>query len=180
MHRGNWVNGSQRNIFWLALVATVFFYYWMTGQIAPLTGKEIVSFEIARQPEIANNYLRQWQEPDSRKEKFHTSIYFDYGFIILYVTTIALGSRFLSMLTGNNILKKAGRFFSWLVVGAGGCDVVENILMSQSIASGATANTAFWAYYMAVTKFSIILICLLFALFCLIMYLFGVLIKKEH
>ncbi len=179
MYPGNLVKGRQRNFFWLALLATGLFYYWMARQITPLTSKEIVSFEIARQPETANTYLRQWQAPSPKKEKLQTSIYLDYGFIILYITTIALGSRFLSTLTRNSILTKAGRFFSWLILAAGGCDVIENILMSQSIASGVTANTTFWTYYMAVTKFSIILICLLFTMFCLIMYVLGLLVKKE-
>jgi hypothetical protein len=179
MYPGNLAKSSQRNAFWLALLVTAVFYYWMARQIAPLSGKEIVSFEIARQPEVANNLLLQWKEPGFKKEKLQTSIYLDYGFIVLYVATIALGTRFLSTLTRNSILTKAGRFFSWLILAAGGCDVIENILMSQSIASGATSNTASWAYYMAVTKFSIILICLLFTLFCLIMYVLGLLAKKE-
>jgi hypothetical protein len=179
MYPANLVKGSQRTAFWLALFVTAFFYYWTGRQIAPLTGKEIVSFETARQPELANSLLLQWKEYGAKKEKLQTSIYLDYGFIFLYVTTIALGSRFLSALTRNSILKKAGRFFSWLILIAGGCDVIENILMTQSIASGATSGTTFWTYYMAFTKFSIVLICLLFTLFCLIMYGLGLLAKKE-
>lgn len=179
MYSGNQVKGWMRITFWVALVSTGIFYYWMASQIAPLTGKEIVAFETALEPDLANTYLLQWQTKDSKKEKLQASIYLDYGFIILYVTAIALGCRFLSTLTCNIILKKAGTFFSWLIVGAGVCDVIENLFITRSIVQGVTATTAAWTYYMAVTKFSIVLICLLFIAFCFIMYLVQLISKKD-
>lgn len=179
MYFGNQVKGWLRTAFWVALVATGAFYYWMSGRVAPLTGKEIIAFETALEADTANAYLLQWQATGIKKEKLQTSIYLDYIFIILYVSVIFAACRFFSILTGNNILKKAGTFFSWLIVGAGICDIIENLLMTRSIGYGATSATAAWAYYMAVTKFSIVLICLLFIVFCVLMYMVQLISRKE-
>jgi hypothetical protein len=179
MYSGNQVKGWLRTTFWVGLVVMSAFYYWMLGQVAPLTGKEIVAFETAMEADTANAYLLQWQATGIKKEKLQTSIYLDYIFIILYVSVISTACRFFSILAANNILKKAGTFFSWLIVGAGICDLIENLIMTRSIGHGATSATAAWPYYMAVTKFSIILICLLFIVFCVLMYLVQLISKKE-
>lgn len=179
MYSGNQVKGWLRMTFWVALVATGVFYYWMSKQVAPLTGKEIVAFETALEADTANAYLLQWQATGIKKEKLQTSIYLDYIFIILYVSVITTACRFFSILTRNSILKKAGIFFSWLIMGAGVCDIIENLLMTKSIVYGATVASAAWAHYMAVTKFSIVLICLLFIVFCFIMYLVQLISRKE-
>jgi uncharacterized membrane protein len=177
-----WYNPGQRwqaLVVGIALLVTVLFAYWMGQQASPLTSKEIVAFETALRADTANAYLQQWQAPDLRKEKLLHSIYLDYGFIFLYTITLFLANRFLASLTRNTILQKAGVFFSWLAIPAGICDIMENLFMTQSIHAGATATTAAWAYYMAVTKFSLLLICLLFAVFCLIMYVAALFSKRE-
>jgi len=91
----------------------------------------------------------------------------------LYTVAIALGCRFFSVCTGNEIMIKGGRGFSWLIVGATACDLVENIALSRTIRGHISQWNVTVAYDLARVKFSIVIVCILFILTCLLYWGIG-------
>ncbi|MBC7829088.1 MAG: hypothetical protein H7122_15160 [Chitinophagaceae bacterium] len=157
--------------FWILLLLNILFIVWSRSYLSPLNTKEIVQFEIAKKVPVAEGILRDWTTPDDTKfQKAVTGIYFDYLFIVLYTTALAIACIYFSQLTGHQILKRAGRFFQFLIILAGICDIIENIAMLNSLNGRLNAWNVAWAYNMAVTKFSIIIVTLLFLMICLIFF----------
>jgi hypothetical protein len=91
----------------------------------------------------------------------------------LYTLAIALGCRFLSALTGNEILMKGGKGFSCLIVAATACDLVENIALSRTIRGDISQWNVTLAYDLARVKFSIVIVCFLFMVTCFLYWGIG-------
>ena len=145
------------------------FIIWSKNFLLPLKTKEIVRFETAKKLAVAESIITEWKSADDgRMEKAIQSIYVDYIFIVLYTTGLTIACIYLSQLTGHEVLKKAGRFIPFLVVGAGVCDIIENMAMLNSFTGHLNGWNVLVAYDMAVTKFSIVILTLIFVLVCLI------------
>jgi len=93
--------------------------------------------------------------------------------MVLYTLAIGLGCRFISICTGNEIMIKGGRGFSWLIVAATICDVAENIALSRTLRGPVSQWNVTLAYDLARVKFSIVIVCLLFMLACLLYWGIG-------
>jgi hypothetical protein len=91
--------------------------------------------------------------------------------MVLYTLAIALGCRFISACTGNEIMIKGGRGFAWLIVIATICDLIENIALSQTIRGPVSQWNVSIAYDLARVKFSVVIVCLLFVLACALYWL---------
>src|SRR6185312_16333285 len=102
-----------------------------------------------------------------------------YVFMFLYTIAIALGCRFISACTGNEILIKGGRGFAWLIVGATICDFIENIALSHTIRGPISQLNVTIAYNLARVKFSIVMVCILFMLTCALFWVIGRLEKVK-
>lgn len=59
------------------------------------------------------------------------------------------------------------------------CDVVENVSMLNSLDGSITKWNVVLTYDMAVTKFSIIILVLIFVLICVVFFLARILANKE-
>jgi hypothetical protein len=147
--------GRLRQLFWLFSLLTIAYMIWVRTYLSPLSSDELVQFEIAKTVDKAQAIIREWKN-SGKYDLGVRSTYFAYIFMLLYTVAIALGCRFFSALTGNEILIKGGKGFSWLIVAAMACDLVENIALSQW-------NVTL-AYDLARVKFSIVIVCILFML----------------
>jgi len=161
-----------RQLFWLFFVLTIAYLIWMKSYLSPLTSGEIINFEIARTTENANAMILEWKDA-GKFELAVKSLTLDYFFIFLYTVAFALGCRFLSACTGNDILIKGGRGFAWLIVVATICDIIENIALSKTLHGEISRWSVTIAYNLARVKFSIVLVCVLFMVACALYWLVG-------
>jgi len=159
-----------RQLFWLFSLLTIGYMIWVRNYLSPLSSDEIVQFEIAKTAEKAQTIIRDWKDT-GKYESVVKSTYFAYIFMVLYTLAIALGCRFISACTGNEILIKGGRGFAGLIVAATICDLIENIALSQTIRGPVSQWNVSIAYDLARIKFSIVIVCLLFMLACAIYWL---------
>jgi hypothetical protein len=164
--------------FWWLLLLNILFIYFSKLYLKPLTSSEIVHFEVAKVTTVADHILQDWKTT-GKYEKAVQSVYIDYLFIILYTIGLAVACAFFSRLTGHEILIRAGKGLSYLLAGAGICDVIENVAMTRSLQGHITSWNVMLSYDMAVTKFSVIIICLLFMLVCILFYLANLLFEKR-
>ena len=73
---------------------------WMARQLRPLTSREVVAFEFAGSAMNAREFLKGiGGEKVALMEK---SLYLDFGFLVLYSFSIALGCRVVPLLTGKS------------------------------------------------------------------------------
>ncbi|HMI61524.1 MAG TPA: hypothetical protein VK518_11455 [Puia sp.] len=161
-----------RQLFWLFFLLTIGYMIWVRNYLAPLSSDEIVQFEIAKTVDKAEAIIADWKN-SGKYEQGVKSTYFAYVFIFLYTIAIALGCRFISICTGNDILIKGGRGFAWLILIATVCDLVENIAISRTLQGGISQWNVTIAYNLARIKFSVVIVCLLFMLACLLYWGIG-------
>ena len=163
---------SLRKLFFLAGVGMLLFIVIMKTVMLPLRSGEIVSFELAKDVDKASKIMTAWSiDPAGRLDKVNTAIRLDFIFILLYSVFFFLGTRFMGNLAENPVLQKAGRGFSWIILLAGVCDVVENISMMLTLASAPRAWIVRLTYDMAVIKFSILMIAAFFMIISFIIWM---------
>lgn len=156
--------------FWWLLLANLVFVVCLKFYLQPLAPDEMVRFEVAKTVSNAEGIILDWKG-SGKYEKAIESIYIDYLFIILYTAGMAVACAYLSRLTGHEILIRAGKGASYLLGAAGVCDVVENVAITRSLHGVVQHWNVTLAYDMAAAKFSVVIICLLFILVCIIYYL---------
>jgi len=156
--------------FWVFLALNIGFIVWSRTYLKPLTTRDIVKFEVAKTLPKAEQLLAEWQL-SGKIEKAKDSIVADYFFIILYTAGFITCVLLLSRLSKHELLRKTGRFITFLLPIAAVCDMIENIAMSRSLAGNATSFYVTLAYDMAVAKFSIIILTLIFLFICLLFWI---------
>jgi hypothetical protein len=167
-----------RQLFWLCSLLTIGYMVWVRSYLAPLSSDEIVQFEIAKTVGKAQTIIDNWKS-SGKYEKGVKSTYFAYVFMFLYSLAIALGCRFISACTGNEILIKGGRGFAWLILLATLCDLIENTALSQTLHGPVLQWNVSLAYNLARVKFSIVIVCLLFILACSLYWGLGKLAGEQ-
>jgi hypothetical protein len=70
-------------------------------------------------------------------------------------------------------MTKGGRGFAWLIVIATACDIIENIALAQTLHGPVSQWNVTLAYNLARIKFSIVIVCLLFILTCVLYWGIG-------
>ncbi|HWB94624.1 MAG TPA: hypothetical protein VG605_22365 [Puia sp.] len=161
-----------RQLFWFFFVLTIVYMIWLRSFLAPLSSGEFVQFEIAKTAARARTIIENWKLTGKYRQVVQ-STNFAYIFIALYTIAIALGCRFISAITNNEILTKGGRWFAWLIVLATACDLMENIALSHTIHGPISQWNVTIAYNLARIKFSIVIVCLLFMLTCALYWCIG-------
>lgn len=159
-----------RQLFWLFFLLTIGYMIWVRNYLSPLSSGEIVQFEIAKTVEKAKAIIQDWKS-SGKYEQGVKATYFAYIFMVLYTIAIALGCRFISSLTGNDIMMKGGKGFAWLIGLATLCDIVENVAMSRTLHGEISHLNVLIAYNLARIKFSIVIVCILFMLACTLYWL---------
>jgi len=148
----------------LAILSQLLVRYWSNG----LSGTAIVDFEMAKTVVKAETIMGSWGL--TGKNNFLNSIYADFIFLICYAGAFFYGSRFMGHISGHAILKKAGYFFSFLALLAAICDVLENVAMLYTIKQEAIPWVVHFTYDMALVKFSLLFIVLLFMIIGLLFW----------
>ena len=164
--------------FWIFVCIALLFIFWMKHYLAPFQSGDIVKYEMAKTADTAASLIRLWTQ-NGKINFVLKSIYIDFIFIVIYCLAISASCRFMSILTKNNILIKAGFFFSYLILLAGIFDVIENMAMLKSLQQAVTYSNVSLAYRMAISKFSIILMTLFFIAVCFIFWLVSIIPGKE-
>jgi hypothetical protein len=156
-----------RRWFWILLIANALFIVATGLYLQPLTSRAIMDFELAKETVVAERIIQTWQST-GLLHKAIESVYIDFLFIVLYTTGLSVASVFMARLTRHEILVRAGNFFSYLVISAGICDVIENVAMLKSLHGTVHAWNVILAYDMAATKFSMLILTILFMGSCLV------------
>ena len=125
----------------------------------------IIEFEMAKTAEKAQELMNTWGSEGTTR--FVKGIYADFIFIVCYSAALFFGCRYMGHLSGHSIFKNAGYIFSFLALIAGACDVLENTGMLYTIKKQVVSWVVHFTYDMAVVKFSLIFIALLFMVICL-------------
>jgi hypothetical protein len=159
-----------RLYFWIFLVLNIGFIAWSKYYLSPLTSGDIVRFEVAKTTPVAERIIAEWTAA-ATIEKARQSIWIDYIFIILYTGALMTAVPLLARLSHHVLLLRTGRFISMLLPIAAICDVVENIAMMKSLSGNISSFYVTLAYDMAVAKFSIIIIALIFLFICLLFWI---------
>ncbi len=133
----------------------------------PLATDEIVRFELAKELSVAERVIQEWETHGKLKHAI-IGIYIDFLFILLYTSGLSVACVYFGRLSGHEILMRTGKFFTYLLIVAGICDVIENIAMLKSLQGTATRWSVLLAYDMATTKFSIVILSALFMAVCLV------------
>jgi hypothetical protein len=157
--------------FWLLLAINCLFIIGSKWYMQPLATGEIVRFELAKDLSVAERIIQEWVTYGKLNHAL-ISIYLDFLFILLYTSGLAVTCVYLGKLTGHEILMRTGKFFTYLLIIAGICDVIENITMLKSLQGTATKWSVLLTYDMATTKFSIVILSALFIAVCLVFRLF--------
>jgi hypothetical protein len=158
-----------RKWFLVLLLANALYILFAGLYLRPLTSGEIVRFELAKEVPVADSIVREWTST-GKFDKAVQSIYLDFLFIILYTSGLSVACVLLSRLTHHEILIRTGYFFSYLLVAAGICDVIENMAMLRSLNGSINNWNVILAYDMAATKFSLVILSILFLSVCLIFW----------
>lgn len=158
-----------RRRFWFLLIANFIYIVAVHFILEPVTSGEMVRFEMAKETNVAETMLENWKA-SGNLNKAITGVYLDFLFILLYSSGLATACVFLAKLTKHEILGRAGKIFSYLLIIAAICDVIENIGMLKSMQGAVRSWNVMLAYDMAATKFSIVIVSLLFIIICLIFW----------
>ena len=160
----------HRLYFWVFLALNLAFIAWSKNHLQPLTTGDIVKFEVAKTTERAELIKAEWTQ-NGKLEKAIDSIQIDYLFIILYTGLLIAGVLFFSKLSRHVLLFRMGRFVTYLLPIAAICDIIENIAMTKNLTGTITGLKTTLAYDMAVAKFSIIILALIFLFVCLLSWI---------
>lgn len=158
-----------RSWFLVLLLANALYILFAGIYLRPLTSREIVKFELAKEAPVAEAIIQEWVNT-GKYEKGIQSIYLDFLFIILYTAGLSVACIYLSRLTRHEILIRTGYFFSYLVIAAGICDVIENMALLRSLYGHVNNWNVILAYDMAATKFSLLILSVLFLAVCLVFW----------
>ena len=158
-----------RRWFLVLLLANALYILFAGLYLRPLTSGEIVKFELAKECSVAEAIVQEWMAA-GKFDKAVQSIYLDFLFIVLYTSGLSLACIFISRLTKHEILVRTGYFFSYLLIAAGICDVIENMALLRSLHGTINNWNVILAYDMAATKFSLLILSVLFLAICLIFW----------
>jgi hypothetical protein len=170
---------SLRRWFWWLLLMNILFIVCADMYLRPLTYGELLRFEVAKETSVAEGIVNIWKQL-GKFDKALQGIYINCLFIGLYTAGLTVACIFLARLTGHEILIRASKTAFWLLAGAAICDIVANIAMVRSLHQAITHWSVTLAYDMAAAKFSVIILCLLFILVCLIFWLSNKLFSRDN
>ncbi|WP_315819828.1 hypothetical protein [Paraflavitalea speifideaquila] len=169
---------SLRRWFWWLLLMNILFIVCADIYLRPLTYGELVRFEVAKETNVAEAILNTWKQL-GKLDKVIQGIYINYLFIGLYTAGLTVACVYLARLTGHEILIRASKTAFWLLAGAAVCDIIANIAMMRSLHQAITHWSVTLAYDMAAARFSVLILCLLFILVCLIFWLGNKFFSKD-
>jgi len=166
---------SRKRLFWALFIFTIVVMYCMNLVGEPLNTSEapygIVSYELAGTVDQAQVILDSWDQNARLHAAF--SLGFDYLFMALYSTTIALACIWGAQLLPTRGWPGAriGFLLAWGLWLAAILDGIENVALSLELFGGPVAPWPQVAQTTAIVKFSLIFLGLSFSFVALIVKL---------
>lgn len=163
---------SRKPLFWALFIFTIVVMYCLNLMGEPLITAPapygIVSFELAGSADRAQEILDSWDETAQMHAAF--SLGFDYLYMVLYSTTIALACIWGAVLLQNHGWPGAwlGLILAWGQWLAATFDGIENLALSLILFGGPAAPWPQVAQIAAMIKFGLIFFGLIFSFFSLI------------
>ncbi|MCA6475763.1 MAG: hypothetical protein IM541_07930 [Chitinophagaceae bacterium] len=160
----------------LSAITTAILFGWLRlqgeGLITATSPLGIVDLELADTPSRLSALLLAWN-----KAIAVNNILIDFLFIPSYALFLSLGCRQLAMGYRQSVLVTIGNFMAKGVWLAAFLDVIENLLMLGSIHGYYSSSSLELTRWVAIIKFSLVAIAVLFLVICSIHYPFK---KKPH
>lgn len=135
--------------------------------ILPATPSGILALEFANTPEKLNYVLSFWN-----KETVQVNILIDFFFVIVYTWFFVIAVTGSAAKWQQRYMVQFGAMGIRLAFLAGMLDIVENILMLQSIHGHYTVSSLQLTWYCAAIKFAIVIILFLYVLLTAVFGLF--------
>lgn len=151
--------------FLLAIAATAIWFFIMR----PFTPPNIVAFELAGNVATAQDIISNWGP--EQVERVKTSIYLDFGFILVYCSAFMFACRAAANYSRVQFFINMVQQLTWIIWFAGLCDAIENIAMLKTLSERSQTSVSI-AFYFATIKFGILLITLTFVLISLVSGIF--------
>jgi hypothetical protein len=136
--------------------------------VAPLTTQHILDFELAQDTTAVAAILNQLNA-NQLHELMRKSLYIDFAFIPCYTGLLICATRWLAKLSRHELMIRAASIVALLMVIAALADVVENWALLQTLKGPIDEWKVELSYNAAFTKFSLIILTLLFGVGCLFM-----------
>ena len=137
----------------------------------------IISFELAKDLDKTVKILDSWDE--NAKINVSLSLGFDFLFLLMYSSFIALLIYNINnRLWKNNSFHKFGNLLIVLIFIAAFFDIIENIALIKLLLGDLEQIWSSIAYYFAVIKFAIVIICIIYLLINWFLLLFEKIQKK--
>lgn len=146
----------------ITLTGTLVFMALMNRAIAPLTGPEIIAFELCNTVEKTTAMIQDWQQRSLIGTFIH-SLYWDIAYPILYASLIGLACLWSTedlSFTWKSISKKLAIAMAFAAL----LDFVENYAMYSSVMAGPTTLSVSVSFWAASLKF--VIICASVCFFC--------------
>ncbi|WP_053002618.1 hypothetical protein [Kordia jejudonensis] len=140
----------------------------------------IISYELAQSVDNADKILSSWNAIDGAMKSAEWSLWFDYIFIITYVSLLCLLlKRVLRFVWTDDESQryKLGIVLIRMVIFAGILDIVENFALLQMFYNGVQSHWANLAFVAAMLKFMKLALAILYVLVGFIFFLFK---KNRH
>jgi len=139
----------------------------------------IVSFELAKDLHQSIKILDSWDA--NAKISMSLSLGFDFLFLLVYSSFIALLIfNVNTRLWENKAFYKIGKFLIFLIFIAALFDIIENIALAKLLLGDLDQIWSSLAYYFALAKFVIIIICIAYLLVNWVLLLFNKKTKEEY
>lgn len=120
--------------------------------VTPISPRAIIDLEFADTPQRVAALLSHWDLTSVK-----TNIWLDFVFIASYVYFLfVMAERFSLKWREDHVMRQVGLFLSRASIVAGMFDVVENLLMLQTIAAHYTTLSLQLTFYCAAFKFILI------------------------
>jgi len=133
----------------------------------------IISFELAKDLSVSKDIMDSWNERSKMSASFSMGL--DFLFLLVYSSFIGLLIfRILNKLRKGQFFYKLGKILIYAIFLAALFDVIENIALIKLLLGDHNQIWPSMAYYFAVIKFSIVLLCVIY----LIIGWIGLLLRK--
>lgn len=157
---------TQKRLLILSFLAMLLFQFvqmYYGGQLKA-RGFGIVAFELAGNEDTATTILATWD--DVGRAIAWRDILWDFPYIVAYTFTLALGCLWVAPWWKNtsSVMQSIGRALAKVMVFAAACDVSENLAMLMTLQNSGAALWTKVAWIMAVMKFTVIGVTLLYLL----------------
>ena len=159
----------------LLFIVTVLCIFSMRFFDAPLKNdickSGIISFELAKDLSVSEDIMDSWNERS--KVSASLSMGFDFLFLLVYSSFIGLLIfRVRNKMKKDHFLQKLGKILIYAIFLAALFDVIENIALIKLLLGDLKQIWSSLAYYFAIPKFLIVLICIVYILLSWLFLLF--------